>query len=99
MTTLKQALHIAAAATMADAAAAYAKIVAAKPDSEEAQNAMFDLCNAAIALVEDGDFYAEREAIMTEIGCDEEGYPVNADHSDDEADYRYEEKRDRELNL
>lgn len=94
--TLKQSLHIAAAKGVADASAAYARIVAAKPDSEEAQNALFDLCNAAIKLVDDGDFYAERNAIMAEIGCDEEGYPVSAYHGDDEADYRYEEKRDRE---
>lgn len=96
MTTLKQAMHIAAAARLADAAAAYAKVAATKPNTNKAKNAMFDLCNAAIALVDDGDFYAERDIIMDDLAIDEEGYPIDADHRDDEGDYRYEEKRDRE---
>jgi hypothetical protein len=40
--------------------------------------AMFDACNAAIALVDDGDFWRAREDIMNEYLIDEEGYPASA---------------------
>lgn len=36
----------------------------------------FVLCNAIIALIDDGDAMAEREALMDDLGVDEDGNPV-----------------------
>ena len=42
-----------------------------------AQYDLFVLCNAVIALVDDGDCMAQRESLMDELRCDEAGNPVD----------------------
>lgn len=42
-----------------------------------AQYDLLDLCNAVIALVDDGDCMAQRESLMDELRCDEDGNPVD----------------------
>ena len=42
-----------------------------------AQFNLFDLCNAVIALIDDGDCMAQRESLMDELRCDEHGNPVD----------------------
>ena len=42
-----------------------------------AQFNLFDLCNAIIALIDDGDCMAQRESLMDELRCDENGNPVD----------------------
>ena len=67
---------------------------AANPKSLDAR---FGLCNAIIALIDDGDAWAERAALMDELGCDEEGLDVErsaADREADRADYLYDQWRD-----
>ncbi len=43
--------------------------------TRRAEWALFEVCNAGIALVDDGDFCAQRDVLMHELGVDEEGYP------------------------
>lgn len=43
-----------------------------------AEWALFEVSNAAIALVDDGAFMAQRETLMSELGVDEFGYPADA---------------------
>lgn len=42
-----------------------------------AQIDLFDLCNAVIDLIDDGDCMAQRESLMDELRCDEDGNPVD----------------------
>lgn len=42
-----------------------------------AQFNLFDLCNAIIALIDDGDCMAQRDSLMDELRCDEGGNPVD----------------------
>lgn len=44
--------------------------------NERAQYALFDLCNAVIDLIDDGDCLAQREILMDELRCDENGNPL-----------------------
>jgi hypothetical protein len=54
-------------------------IEARKPRyTRSAEWALFEVCNAGIALVDDGDFLAQRESLMFELGCDCDGYPDDA---------------------
>ena len=46
--------------------------------SRPAEWALFHACNAWIGLVDDGDTLAQRDVLMFELGCDEEGYPADA---------------------
>ena len=60
----------------------------------------FDLCNAIINLIDDGEAWGERAALMDELGCDEEGLDVERtadDCEDDRADYLYELHRDAQM--
>ncbi len=43
-----------------------------------AEWALFEVCNAGIALVDGGDFMAQRETLMSELGVDEDGYASDA---------------------
>lgn len=45
--------------------------------SSRAMFDLFDLCNAVIALVDDGDCMAQRDSLMDELRCDEGGNPVD----------------------
>lgn len=38
---------------------------------------LFDLCNAVIAMIDDGDCMAQRDSLMDELRCDEDGNPVD----------------------
>lgn len=49
------------------------------PTATRAQVVKLDVCAAAIALVDDGDFMAEREFFCGELGCDEDGLPFGSD--------------------
>ena len=40
------------------------------------QDYLFKLCNAIIDMIDDGDCIAQREVLMGELGCDEDGNPV-----------------------
>lgn len=42
-----------------------------------AQFDLLDLCNAVIDMIDDGDCMAEREIMMAELRCDEDGNPVD----------------------
>jgi len=74
---------IAAARKLADMALDYAAALQATLTSKtlttltRTERALFDLCNAAIDLVDDGDFMAQRDIQMGELSCDEDGTPVN----------------------
>lgn len=75
----------AAAITLAEVAALYA--------ANMSDDARFDLCNAIIDLIDDGDAWAERDTLMTDLGIDEDGNPVPA-CQDDYGDWLYEQRRD-----
>lgn len=47
--------------------------------STRANHRLLDLCNAIIGLMDDGDALACRDNVMTELGCDEYGNPVDED--------------------
>lgn len=47
--------------------------------SVNAQYALLDLCNAVIDMIDDGDCLAQREVLMDELRCDEDGNPVRED--------------------
>lgn len=42
-----------------------------------AQYDLLDLCNAVIDLIDDGDCMAQRESLMDDLRCDEDGNPVD----------------------
>ena len=44
--------------------------------NERAQYRLLDLCNAVIDLIDDGDCAREREVLMDELRCDEDGNPL-----------------------
>jgi hypothetical protein len=44
---------------------------------QSAQYALLYLCNDIIALIDDGDAMAQRDTLMHELQCDEEGQPVD----------------------
>lgn len=64
-----------AARNLADAAAAYA--------GKRSDWNRFQLCNAIIDLIEDGDALAERETLMDYLRIDEDGNPVRDDSPND----------------
>lgn len=82
-----------AAAELARVAALYAKF----PNCNDTR---FDLCNAIINLIDDGDVMAEREVLMEELNCDEDGNDLEqsaADREADRADYLYDMRRDAQM--
>jgi len=48
--------------------------------------ALFNLCNAAIEFVEDGDFLGAKKALCADNHWDDDGYPVNEDGERTDAD-------------
>ena len=44
-----------------------------------AQRNLFDLCNAVIGLIDDGNAWEQREALMHDLQCNEEGEPIDYD--------------------
>lgn len=81
------------AAELARIAALYAKF----PNCLDTR---FDLCNAIIALIDDGDAWAEREVLMEELNCDEDGNELEqsaAEREADRADYLYDQRRDAQM--
>ena len=77
--------HAKAAKLLAEVAAIYA--------SNRTDKNRLDLCSAIIDLIDDGDAYAEREALMVELRCDEGGNPAKPDPADYD-DWLYECRRD-----
>lgn len=76
----RTAERISRARTLATALTVWADECERRMD-DSTRRAMWDefaVCNAAIALVDDGDFLAQRESLMFELRCDEEGYPDDA---------------------
>ena len=84
----------------AKAAKELARIAAQYAANPKSLDARFDLCNAIINLIDDGDAWGERAALMDELGCDEDGNDVECsadDCEDDRADYLYEMHRDAQM--
>lgn len=82
-----------AAAELARVAALYAKF-------PRCNDTRFDLCNAIINLIDDGDAWAERAALMEELNCDEDGNDLEqsaAEREADRADYLYDMRRDAQM--
>lgn len=82
--TDRAALSIANARKLAKALNDYADEVARRMD-DGTQRAMFaelEVCNAAIRFCDDGDFMALRDVRCDELGCDEDGLPVDSGQSD-----------------
>jgi hypothetical protein len=75
------ARQIANALKLAKAAQAYADALKQSRGRYTAvvEYCEFELCNAAIDAVDDGDFLARRDDIAIENGWDEEGYPTDED--------------------
>lgn len=89
-----------AAQKQAKAAAELARVAAHYARFPECDGTRFDLCNAIIALIDDGDAWAEREALMEELNCDEDGNDLErsaADREADRADYLYDQRRDAQM--
>ena len=63
---------------VADAALMLAKRLDATGGTYDrrAQRNLFDLCNAVIGLIDDGDCLGQRDDLMDELRCDEGGNPV-----------------------
>lgn len=73
---LRTALDIAHARKLAQAANELADILERNGRwSIASEWAGLELCNAGIAMFDDGDFMVQREVFATELGVDEEGYP------------------------
>ena len=64
---------------IADAALMLAKRLDATGGTYDrrAQRNLFNLCNAVIGLIDDGNAWEQREVLMHELGCDEHGNPVD----------------------
>ena len=89
-----------AAQKQAKAANELARIAALYAKFPNCLDTRFDLCNAIIALIDDGDAWAERDALMEELNCDEDGNDLErsaADREADRADYLYDMRRDAQL--
>lgn len=102
----QHAAHVAArrkhlaAIKQAKAAAELAFIAAQYAANPKSLDARFGLCNAIIALIDDGDAWAERETLMEELNCDEDGNDLEqsaADREADRADYLYDQRRDAQM--
>lgn len=84
----------------AKAAAKLAFIAAQYAANPKSLDTRFDLCNAIINLIDDGDAWAEREVLMEELNCDEDGNDLErsaADREADLADYLYDQWRDAQM--
>lgn len=89
-----------AAIKQAKAAAELARVAALYAKFPNCNDTRFDLCNAIIALIDDGDAWAEREVLMEELNCDEDGSDLEqsaADREADRADYLYDMRRDAQM--
>lgn len=90
-----------AAQKQAKAANELARIAALYAKFPGCLGTRFDLCNAIINLIDDGDAWAERAALMEELNCDEEGNDLEQsaadDCEDDYGDYLYEMRRDAQM--
>ena len=84
----------------AKAANELARIAALYAKFKKCLDTRFDLCNAIINLIDDGDAWAEREVLMEELNCDEDGNDLErsqAERDDDYGDYLYEMRRDAQM--
>ena len=91
--------HI-AAQKQAKAAKELARIAALYARFPKCDDTRFDLCNAIINLIDDGDVWGERAALMDELNCDEDGNDLErsaADREADRADYLYDMRRDAQM--
>lgn len=70
------AYRAAQAAAQQERAARELATVAAIYAAKRSDYNRFQLCNAIIDLIDDGDALAEREVLMDELGIDEDGNPV-----------------------
>lgn len=89
-----------AAIKQAKAAAELARVAAHYAKFPKCLDTRFDLCNAIIALIDDGDAWAERAALMEELNCDEDGNDLEqsaAEREADRADYLYDQRRDAQM--
>ena len=84
----------------AKAANELARIAAQYAANPKSLDARFGLCNAIINLIDDGDAWAEREVLMEELNCDEDGNDLErsqAERDDDYGDYLYDMRRDAQM--
>lgn len=72
------AYRAAQAAAQQERAARELATVAAIYAAKRSDYNRFQLCNAIIDLIDDGDALAEREVLMDELGCDEDGNALDA---------------------
>ena len=89
-----------AAIKQAKAAAELARVAAHYAKFPNCLDTRFDLCNAIINLIDDGDAWAERDALMEELNCDEDGNDLEQSAAEREADrgeYLYDMRRDARL--
>lgn len=89
-----------AAIKQAKAAAELARVAALYAKFPRCLDTRFDLCNAIINLIDDGDAWAERETLMEELNCDEDGNDLEqsaAEREADRADYLYDQRRDAQM--
>lgn len=72
-------LDITRAQALAAAAARYAETLQASGKHTDLTDiTRFELCNAIIDLIDDGDAWQERETLMGELEIDDEGNPVDS---------------------